>query len=415
MFKCELWLNISLNWKQIRIVEIPSFDSRGTKNVDYANNCAPFTKNLAIFKVRTVYSYQIGRNSRLSFVDENDVVHSVTLPIGWKNIEDIGKGAIAGFTESEGSQYYSAIESGFSKSDSYNKFRQSGFPDKKTWQRMKSKGFRMNNEYVMAEKMECSTMKEYQEIVESGFPNKTVAKEAPSKGLKTVTDYLVSKTLEEIPDNRAIGLNEISRIFGSNLQDFRSGYSEYYSRGTGNTFLSEMPQILDLLQSNIASKFGKYDQKLSLFAKGESQFNIETEWKVAVVDAPNVARHPDGEGKMVRVVAVRDELVKKKLKCIISASAAMAHWIDDKKTYKKMVKSEEIIQCPSKRDDDHFSISMALEENAYFITNDGLDNYKEANPKYAEEIDKRRVTFTIRDVDKVTFDAKLSSLKSPTD
>jgi len=93
----------------------------------------------------------------------------------------------------------------------------------------------------------------------------------------------------------------------------------------------------------------------------------------------------------------------------VVVSSALKHKIDDKEGLLNYLKNDDFIEGPAGRSDDYFIIQLALEKDAFIISNDQFKDWREVNPDLAEQIEERRVAFTFVD-GKPSFDHKLGKL-----
>ncbi len=128
--------------------------------------------------------------------------------------------------------------------------------------------------------------------------------------------------------------------------------------------------------------------------------------RVVVVDGANVAyaeKSADGAPRVSNLVAAVKLLQEKGYSPIIIVDASLYHDIDDPKQLDGLLENQVIHQAPSQTDADYFVLETADRYDAWILTN---DNYEEYRDDYTW-IEERRVPFMVINDDMVLYGPQL--------
>lgn len=103
-------------------------------------------------------------------------------------------------------------------------------------------------------------------------------------------------------------------------------------------------------------------------------------YRSAVVDGANVAfidQTSSGKLKVENLTAVRDTLRAMGFDLMIIVDASMRYAIDDPQQFERLIDDEDVRQAPAGTDADYFVLAFAEERNAYVVSNDEFEDYRE--------------------------------------
>jgi len=111
----------------------------------------------------------------------------------------------------------------------------------------------------------------------------------------------------------------------------------------------------------------------------------QTDKKLAIVDASNVAHSSEGEQAVLEnITLVCEKLVEEGYEPIVVADAALRHQIDLQREFEELVENGKIRQAPAGTDADYFILSFARELDAAVVSNDRFKDRLAAFPEARE-------------------------------
>lgn len=121
--------------------------------------------------------------------------------------------------------------------------------------------------------------------------------------------------------------------------------------------------------------------------------------KRIIIDGSNVARqdYKNGDGSIKQLLKAYDDLVNKYdfEDVHIIVGAGLRHNVPDFEELQPYIDKKIVAQAPAKASDDKFIIMKAIEKDLLIMTNDKYDEFRDEDPIYAKEIQKRRTTYMI--------------------
>jgi hypothetical protein len=218
-------------------------------------------------------------------------------------------------------------------------------------------------------------------------------------------------SIEEYLEARSEGFTTCSYEHWQKLkelgyQDLRAVDSERGNYGIG--------QWIEIKSQgyNSAEEFDSVETT-GINARSETQLQIDVnnfKFKIAIVDGNNISYGDYEESPKLRMIlCVYEKLEALGVKPYVVVSAALRHHIDDPVGLVEFLKKDDVAEAPADRSDDFFVIQLALQKEAFIVSNDQFKDWKKANPELSEEIEKRRVALTFIEEDP-QFDHKLYTL-----
>lgn len=116
--------------------------------------------------------------------------------------------------------------------------------------------------------------------------------------------------------------------------------------------------------------------------------------KVIVVDGANVAyveRSHDGKPKVSNLTAVYHALEREGFDPIVIVDASLRYDVDDPDQLEALIDGQRVRQAPSGTDADYFVLEFAGDHDAFVVTNDNYEAYRDRYPW----IEDRRVPVMI--------------------
>jgi hypothetical protein len=113
-----------------------------------------------------------------------------------------------------------------------------------------------------------------------------------------------------------------------------------------------------------------------------------------VVDGSNVAhteRSNRGDPKVSNLIKVRKKLKSMGYEPLVIVDASLKHEIDDPYQLESLIDSQVVRQAPAGTDADYFILEIAEEQDAYVVSNDVFDKYRDRH----DWIENRRIPLMI--------------------
>lgn len=158
--------------------------------------------------------------------------------------------------------------------------------------------------------------------------------------------------------------------------------------------LKEQLQKYDENLKNVKSNF--FDER----EKPESQLILDTPpIKRIIIDGSNVARqdHKKGEGSIKQLLQAYHDLKDKYgfEDVTIIVGAGLRHDVPDFEELQPYIDKKIASQAPAGVSDDKFIIQRAIEKDLMIMTNDLYREFRDLDPMYAKEIQRRRTAYMI--------------------
>lgn len=364
----------------------------------------------------------------------------------WKRIKELGYITCSDFDKARGNyelkDWESIVKMGYAKCDDFKKdaadlsivqlaaVKEVGLKNAKEYDEATAMGFiRSFDSYykvadwlrVNQDKLKQQPLGDFHAAKKGGFKDFSDFLNAKDKNFDTEEEWSQFKksgfsTKEEFLRAKSLGIDDLKTLkIYDFLATFEAGTPIAIPKIVERTNVRE-GELAALCQKEPISKLGTYNGRAGNFIRGEwSELKKNWLYQSVVMDGSNVAHEGnDDNPKLANILTAKQELERRGLEVIVIVSASLRHKIDNFAELEERIKRNEIKQTPAGRDNDVFIIQEAIEKDAFILSNDRFNDWKEANPDKEEEIEQRTVMFTFTNEKTILFDAKLSTLiKAP--
>jgi len=282
--------------------------------------------------------------------------------------------------------FFTAFQIGFETYETYQVALEKGFQNAKDFKIALENGFPNNQTYQLALESKIKTFRELEQKVslELAYPDLNHD--------ESVFLFLLSK----LDQNKKVGLNKISSLLETALEDYKNPNSTKLEDWFTKSFQKTEDIAEFLIKNKHVKKFGSFD------VDGEF-FEINTvKDRSIVIDGSNVAhnsRNSDNQKPLIANLIAMVKFLKKKgfTDILIIADASLRHKLGDPARIKELGEIAKYEIAPAATSADTFLISHVKSRHCLLLSNDTFKDHKIADVWTATNIDYYRLTFMITD------------------